>query len=116
MHLLGLVGWSFTALLVRTLWIYFTSPLRKVPGPFLARITNLWRLFDVYYGSAHLTQKYLHDMYGPVVRIGPKTVSLTDPNLIKTIYSTKSDYRKVWLQASCNLSLANAITEPFLRR
>ncbi|KAE8147819.1 cytochrome P450 [Aspergillus avenaceus] len=43
------------------------------------------------------SQRVLHDLhkkYGPVVRIAPNVVDLDFPGLIKTIYNTKSDYRK----------------------
>lgn len=32
-------------------------------------MTNLWRLFDVWGGRFELTQKLLHEKYGPVVRL-----------------------------------------------
>lgn len=37
----------------------------------------------------------LHKKYGPVVRIGPNVLDLDFPELIKTIYNTKGNYRKV---------------------
>ncbi|KAI9650593.1 hypothetical protein NHQ30_000611 [Ciborinia camelliae] len=76
------------------LWIYFNSPLRKVPGPFLAKFTNLWRLLEVYGGRAELTHQLLHQKYGQAVRIGPNIVSLNDPKLIQTIYSLKGEFLK----------------------
>jgi hypothetical protein len=36
----------------------------------------------------------LHKKYGPVVRIAPNVVDLDMPELIRTIYSTRGDYRK----------------------
>jgi len=47
------------------------------------------------------TRKYhhvieaLHKKYGPIVRIGPNTLDLDYPELIKTIYSTDGKWRKV---------------------
>merc|ERR1712032_238899 len=40
------------------------------------------------------TQKELHAKYGDAVAIGPKTVSVADPSLIKTIYSTRGTFLK----------------------
>lgn len=57
--------------------------------------TNLWRLFDVWGGRCELTQKLLHEKYGPVVRLGPNMVSLGDPALIATLYGINGDWLKV---------------------
>ncbi|PQE27026.1 benzoate 4-monooxygenase cytochrome P450 protein [Rutstroemia sp. NJR-2017a BBW] len=76
------------------LWKYFNSPLKKVPGPFLAKFSDLWRLIDVYEGRAELTHCMLHAKYGPAVRIGPNTVSLSEPELIPKIYSSRSEFLK----------------------
>jgi hypothetical protein len=40
------------------------SPLRKVPGPFLARLTDLWYLFKLYQGNFEVENLRLHDKYG----------------------------------------------------
>ncbi|CAG8980606.1 hypothetical protein HYALB_00013761, partial [Hymenoscyphus albidus] len=36
----------------------------------------------------------LHGKHGPAVRIGPNVVSLSDPHLIKTVYSTRGNFLK----------------------
>nr|RBQ85432.1 hypothetical protein FVER53263_14002 [Fusarium verticillioides] len=81
---------------IATWWIvtYFTSPLRKYPGPRLAGWTNLWRLWTVRKGSYHIRIKELHDQYGPVVRIGPNTLDLDIPELINTLYGTDGKWKK----------------------
>lgn len=71
------------------------SPLKSIPGPFGARFSNLWQLFVYYQGNQAHVFRHLHDRHGPVVRIGPKHVSLNQPGLIKTVYSTRGDYVKV---------------------
>ena len=68
--------------------------LRNIPGPAVAAYTKLWRLYDVYQGHAHITAIALHKQYGPVVRIGPNHVSLSDPSLIPIIYGTKENFTK----------------------
>ena len=76
---------------------WFTSPIKNIPGPVLAKFTNLWRLFNVWGGKAEATQLDLHRQYGSAVRLGPNCVSVSDPDLIKTIYSTKEKWTKVCL-------------------
>jgi hypothetical protein len=68
--------------------------LRNIPGPSIAAYTKLWRLYDVYKGHAHMTAIGLHKQYGPVVRIGPNHVSISDPSLIPIIYGTKENFTK----------------------
>lgn len=89
------------------------SPLARYPGPLLARKrryfyhhdicslfmslgwTNLWRFSVVRGGSYHLKIKSLHEQYGPVIRIGPNTLDLDFPELIKPIYGTDGKWVKV---------------------
>jgi hypothetical protein len=73
---------------------YLRSPLKEVPGPFLAKFSNLWRFFNHYSRSHIETQKALHDKYGDTVRLGPNVVSLADPALAKTIYEIRGTYLK----------------------
>ena len=46
-------------------------------------------------GYAHLVNRNLHDKYGPAVRMGPNMISLSDVELIKTIYANDEHYKKV---------------------
>jgi hypothetical protein len=81
-------------LLLHLLSNHYTASLYKIPGPFLASITDLWRLFHVRTGHFHVTQIHLHKRYGPIVRLGPNTVSISDPQAIKTLYAHKSGFLK----------------------
>ncbi|KAF7183359.1 hypothetical protein CNMCM7691_003558 [Aspergillus felis] len=74
--------------------------LATVPGPFWARITNLPRAAWVKSGRAHVIHQRLHDVHGPVVRLGPSVVSVSDPDAIPAIYPIreglpKSDFYRV---------------------
>jgi hypothetical protein len=83
------------ALVMQYVVTYLRSPLKKVPGPFLAKFSNIWRFYN-HYGQTHIeTQKELHKKYGDVVRLGPNTVSVADASLLKTIYSTRGTFLKV---------------------
>lgn len=74
---------------------YLRSPLKDIPGPFLAKFSNIWRLIDHYKATQIISQRRLHEKLGPAVRIGPNVVSLSDPTLLKTVYSTRGEYVKV---------------------
>ncbi|KAL8799310.1 MAG: hypothetical protein Q9182_005985 [Xanthomendoza sp. 2 TL-2023] len=60
------------------------SPLKSIPGPFLAQFSNVWQLFVYARGKQFTVLHALHKRYGSIVRIGPKHVSLSSPSLLKT--------------------------------
>ncbi|KAL8827910.1 MAG: hypothetical protein Q9191_002899 [Dirinaria sp. TL-2023a] len=68
--------------------------LSHVPGPFLASFTNLLRLRWVLTRKAHQIHIDLHKKYGPLVRIGPNTVSVGDPAEIQQIYGLTGHFIK----------------------
>ncbi|KPI44357.1 Pisatin demethylase [Cyphellophora attinorum] len=73
----------------------------SIPGPLLARFTNLHRLFSVFCSSPHDDQVRLHDRHGPFVRLGPNMVSVRGAPYASQIYGigkgfVKSDYYSVF--------------------
>ncbi|KAH6653634.1 hypothetical protein BKA67DRAFT_537263 [Truncatella angustata] len=48
---LSLVGLGITFLVIRTVYLNSKSPVRDIPGPFLAKYTDFWRLWDYYKGT-----------------------------------------------------------------
>ena len=73
------------------------SALRKFPGPLAAKYTDLWRCYNVRRGKANLTALKLHRKHGTAVRVGPNVISLSDPAVVKTVFTTKGVWRKVRL-------------------
>lgn len=69
--------------------------LRSIPGPWLAKATNLYRVGMVLRGRFSYELVDLHRRYGPAVRIGPDTVSLTDRAVVEEIYGYRTDFGKV---------------------
>ncbi|KAF2479962.1 putative P450 monooxygenase [Neohortaea acidophila] len=74
---------------------------RNIPGPFLAKFTDLWRLYIVWRRDSHDTYLRLHQQYGDLVRIGPNCISISAPDLVPSIYGigkgfVKSDFYSVW--------------------
>ena len=68
--------------------------LRSLPGPFLASISNIPRVYTCYAGKQMLNHIALHRKYGPLVRIGPNHVSFSDSLLIPLIYNINSEFYK----------------------
>jgi hypothetical protein len=74
---------------------YSRSSLKTIPGPLLAKFSNIWRFLN-HYSQTHIeTQRKLHERYGDVVRLGPTTVSVADVSLLKTIYNIRGTFLKV---------------------
>lgn len=85
---------SVIALLVRN---RFYNRLDKYPGPFLASLTDWWRLWDVYKQRPEVTHLRLHAKHGDVVRLGPNCLSFADPEALKVIYGLNKGFVKVGL-------------------
>ncbi|OJJ66033.1 hypothetical protein ASPBRDRAFT_79448 [Aspergillus brasiliensis CBS 101740] len=72
------VAYSF----VQTLRIAFKPGLSSIPGPVFAN------------GDAPGFYRELHQRYGKIVRTGPKTVDISDPTAVATIYGINSKFVK----------------------
>ncbi|CAG7935807.1 unnamed protein product [Penicillium nalgiovense] len=92
--------WShLPAILVTLALFHFTRNYLKpgvasIPGPLLAKITNLWRFIDVANGRAEVTLHNLHQKHGDYVRLGPDVVSVRNLDALKTIYGINKGYEK----------------------
>ncbi|KAJ9499212.1 hypothetical protein H2202_005369 [Exophiala xenobiotica] len=82
--------------LIYVVYQRFFSPLATVPGPFWASLTPFWKLTSFKRGDFHETILTLHRRYGPIVRIAPTEVIISDRSAIREIYSTVQarDYLK----------------------
>ncbi|EWC46032.1 hypothetical protein DRE_04825 [Drechslerella stenobrocha 248] len=93
MRLLGRLAILASALLVGVL-IRNRLRLRRIPGPFWAGYTNLWRVYYVKRGDAQNTYMKVHKKYGKVVRVGPSAVSVSGLDAIHTIYNVQDKFPK----------------------
>jgi benzoate 4-monooxygenase len=84
------------ALILYYLIPYITSntPLRKVPGPFFAKFTNLWLLIQARQGKRYQSVHKAHQKYGKLVRIQPNHVSVADESAINAIYGHGNGFLK----------------------
>ncbi|USW51895.1 Putative cytochrome P450 superfamily [Septoria linicola] len=74
-----LVGMAAVITITRAILLALRNPFSKVPGPFLAKITNL---------PLKLAK------YGPYVRISPQEVAVSDPQGFKKIHAIVSGFEK----------------------
>ena len=73
-------------------WCY---GIQRIPGPWLAAYTNLWRFIIVWNRHPEIHHVKLHQQYGDIVRLGPNVVSVTDIDAVKQIYALNSGFIKV---------------------
>jgi hypothetical protein len=91
----------------------YLSPLRRFPGPFWASVTRWWLVREIFLGKHEKNMLRLHAKYGPIVRISPWEVAISDPDAIKTIYGHASGFTKVSLERSLMLERLVFIVEQY---
>src|SRR5688572_11970603 len=87
--------WLLAGILLRLLVNKYGQGLNKIPGPWLAGFTDLYRHYIVRGRRAQEVHNEMHKKYGPMVRLSPRAVSVANPEAIKIIYSPSSGYSKV---------------------
>lgn len=68
--------------------------IRDIPGPFAAKFTNLWLLWQCRNGRRFLAVNKAHKKYGTLVRIQPNHVSIADDSAIQAIYGHGNGFLK----------------------
>lgn len=68
--------------------------IRDIPGPFLAKFSNLWYLYECRKCRRYLTVHKLHEQYGKLVRVTPDQVSIADPDAIPVVYGHGTGFLK----------------------
>ncbi|KIW82636.1 hypothetical protein Z517_05663 [Fonsecaea pedrosoi CBS 271.37] len=60
----------------------------------LTRAPDLFQMLDTYHERTRLTIVQLHEEYGPVVQVGPRTLLFSDPAMIEQVYGNRSPLPK----------------------
>lgn len=97
----------FTSILV---YRYFFHPLRRFPGPTLAKLSKLYHFRLCLRENNCIILAKWHARYGPIVRVGPNELSLMHPDAIPAIYGSQSQCRRApWYDmAHPNVSLQSS--------
>ncbi|KAK7420830.1 hypothetical protein QQZ08_010231 [Neonectria magnoliae] len=90
------VGGGVLYVVTKVLYRRLFHPLASIPGPFMPAVT---RLYAWYYnvpmeGKFYKEIERLHSIYGPIVRITPDEVHLSNPKYYDVVYGVKSDFYK----------------------
>ncbi|KAM5372586.1 hypothetical protein ACJZ2D_007360 [Fusarium nematophilum] len=85
---LALLGGIYTSML---LYRVFVHPLRRFPGPFLARLSSFYAV-GLSMKKFHMYEEVqrLHKSYGDIVRLGPSELSVASPEAVQAIHSNSS--------------------------
>ncbi|KXH60275.1 cytochrome P450 4A5 [Colletotrichum salicis] len=81
-------------LIIPLIYIVLFHPLARVPGPFLAKFNDFWHAKQLYTDMRHETLCKLNDKYGPLLRLGPNTVSGNRTEEFQKVYSATSPIDK----------------------
>ena len=88
----------FTALigafLIKKIIAGLTNPLSPVPGPWHTRFTGIAVAINRIRGSTAVWTHSMHQKYGPIVRVEPDRVSISDTSLWEEIHRMGSGFRK----------------------
>lgn len=85
------IGFLIPVLLLTSFTTYvvyqcFFHPLARYPGPFLAKITDIWQVYQFLTLQQPYNLTELHEKYGPFVRYGPDKLSTTCEEAVTIIY------------------------------
>ena len=69
-------------------------PLAKHPGPFLAKLTDAYSVYQAWTGRRHINFWNLHQRYGDVVRFGPNDISINSNTALPQLYLEKKSTKK----------------------
>ncbi|ORX71771.1 cytochrome P450 [Linderina pennispora] len=69
----------------KLLYALFLSPLRNIPGPFIARLTGLRAMISLFAGNSCTDADSDFKKYGEIYVYGPNTVSISNPAASRTI-------------------------------
>lgn len=83
-------------LLISLLFVYriYFHPLSHIPGPLVSKITSLWIYYHSYIGDEPSLIDKLHREYGPIIRICPNEVDISDGDALNPIYVSSGGFRK----------------------
>ncbi|KAL5403457.1 hypothetical protein PMIN06_009756 [Paraphaeosphaeria minitans] len=99
-YILGIALASFTYLSITVVYRLYFHPLAKFPGPKLAAISILWKVFHWTSGDWPHRLIKAHRKYGDVVRTGPNELSFASAESWKDIYGHTGKGRSTFIKSN----------------
>ncbi|KAM5350977.1 hypothetical protein ACJ41O_003700 [Fusarium nematophilum] len=106
---------ALVAIVIRMLWNRYGTGLSQVPGPFLQSVTQLVRVYHIWTQRGQEYDMELHRRYGPIVRVGPRLISVNNPGDMSTIYGvTTKFYKSSFYDPSTPYDEEGIVPDPFV--
>ncbi|KAF2088013.1 cytochrome P450 [Saccharata proteae CBS 121410] len=86
--------WLPVLLAVYIIYTRYLTGLSKIPGPWIASVSNFWKISAAWHEEMPQRNIALHRKHGPLVRIGPNMISVDEPSAMNVIYGFKPIYNK----------------------
>lgn len=85
----------------------FFHPLKSFPGPIPGKITTFWKVREFVKADFQNYAVFdrLHRQYGDFVRLGPRQLSISNPEAYHTIYGVNTECRRLVLMQSLRRNL-----------
>ncbi|KAI1614672.1 cytochrome P450 [Exophiala viscosa] len=86
-----LLAFILYRIVAQIIYYRYLHPLRDFPGPFWASVTRLWIGWHCWRQTELETEKALHEKYGPVLRITPTLLLVSDSSKLPLIYHRQAN-------------------------
>ncbi|KAH7016408.1 cytochrome P450 [Microdochium trichocladiopsis] len=115
---LGVAGGAVALHLICRIWLALRSPLLGVPGPWLARFSDLWYLKTLLGKRQFATiSRELHQQHGAIIRYGRNRYIIDDPDAAKIIYSFTTQFQKsAWYSTFTTPGVSHLFMERDVKR
>ena len=97
--------WTIAGVIPLWLSVYYIYPyfvtyrsLYHVPGPFIAKFSNIWVGLSARRGQKYAAVDSAHRKYGKVVRIGFNNVSIADESALNIVYGHGNGFLKEYVR------------------
>ncbi|KAI8325076.1 cytochrome P450 [Martensiomyces pterosporus] len=94
----------------RVVYALYFSPLRRVPGPFLARLTNKRADLVAAFGGMARYARSESERYGDIYVYGPNAVSISDPADARIVFGARSIRKAECYAALDALNIENTLS------
>ncbi|KAI5201748.1 hypothetical protein AUEXF2481DRAFT_694334 [Aureobasidium subglaciale EXF-2481] len=97
---LAILGYVVTRVIYQIVYYRWFHPLSKFPGPFWASVTRLWIAYHNLKEDEPMVAFELHKKYGPVIRITPTLLLVSDATKLPEIYNRQANKSKHYITGS----------------
>lgn len=94
------LAFVLSSFLYQIIYYRFFHPLRHFPGPFWASVTRLWVAYHNTLGDECELELALHRRYGPVLRITPTLLLVSDATKLPEVYHRQANKTNHYITGS----------------